>query len=420
MATKVVTTGATPTKKTAAILWYSLLLSLILLGCYGFIMRIQAGLISTNLTSNIPWGTWVAFYIFFVGLSAGAFLLSSLIFVFGVEKYEQIGREALLAAILSMGLAMMFIMLDLGRMERFWHSIVYFNYTSVLAYEVRFYLLYVIILLTELYLSMRQDLIRAAQGTGLKASIAKICKLGSSDLSVASLKRDHRWLKILGSIGIPIAIFGVHGGTGALFAVVKAQHYWNSAIFPVIFVVSALVSGTALLIAFHIVRKKVMCQQIDKAMVQSLAGLMIGFLLVDLGLQFFEYLISAYSMNEHALATLRILFTGQFAWSFWLIQTFIGAIIPIFIYFKFRESINALLMAAVMVVVGILAVRFNIVLPPLLVPQLTGLPSGQYMPTAIELFTSIGIIGFGLMVYSLAVTFLPVDYNDQRGVNNSD
>ncbi|KJS20915.1 MAG: molybdopterin oxidoreductase [Clostridiaceae bacterium BRH_c20a] len=396
--------------KTNRVIWYGFLSVLVLIGVYGLIMRMEMGLISTNLTSNVPWGAWVAFYIYFVGLSAGAFLLSSLIFVFGMEKYEKIGREALLAAILSMVLAMMFISLDLGRMERFWHSLVYFNPFSVLAYEVRFYGLYVLILIAELYLSMRQDLIKNARKNDLKGKIAKICSLGSTDLSKESEARDHKWLKILGSIGIPIAIFGVHGGTGALFAVVKAQHYWNSAVFPVIFVVSALVSGTALLITFYIIRQKVKGGRVDKAMVQSLAGLMIGFLIVDIGLQFYEYLISAYSLDHQALDTLAILFGGKFSFiAFWLVQTFIGAVVPIFLYLKFKESVNALLTAAIMVVLGIVAVRFNIVVPPLLIPQLAGLSGGYYFPSSVEWMTSVGVIGFGLLLYSLAVSILPVD-----------
>jgi molybdopterin-containing oxidoreductase family membrane subunit len=396
-------------------MWYGFLSVLILIGIFGLGVRIQAGLAATNLTSNVPWGGWVAFYIYFVGLSAGAFLLSTLIFVFGMEQFEKIGRQALLAAILSMVLAMLFIMLDLGRMERFWHSLVYFNPTSVLAYEVRFYVVYVVLLIAELYLAMRQDLIRLAKGDGLKANIAKICSLGSTDLSKESRQRDHQWLKILGAIGIPIAIFGVHGGTGALFAVVKAQHYWHSAIFPVIFVVSALVSGTALLIAFYLIRQKVIGRSVDKDMVKALAGLMIGFLLVDLGLQFYEYLISGYSLDHHALATLAILFGGKFSiLSFWLVQLFLGTVIPIFLYFKFKESVNLTLAAAILVVIGILGVRFNIVVPPLLVPQLGGLTGGYYYPNAVEWMTSAGIIGFGLLLYSLAVTYLPIDLSDDQ------
>lgn len=391
--------------------WYGVLILLMALGGWAIIERINAGLAVTNLTSATPWGAWVAFYIFFVGLSAGSFLLSTMIFVFKMEQYEKIGRDALLVAILSMVLAMCFILLDLGRMERFWHTLRYWNFTSVLAWEVRFYVIYVGLLTAELYFSMRQDLIRVAQGTGWQASLARFLTFGSTDLSEESKQRDHRWLKILGSIGIPIAIFGVHGGTGTLFAVAKARAFWNSGLFPVIFVVSALVSGTALLLAFYVIRTKVMGREVDKDMVKSLAGLLSLFLLVDVGLEFYEFFVGAYGLEHAELATIETIFESPFSWSFWWIQMFLGVVVPLFIFFnsKLKESVKAITVGAVLVVIGILGVRFNIVVPALIVPVLHGLPWGYYYPTLIEWVSSIGIIAFGLFLYSVAIKALPID-----------
>ncbi|HBP64372.1 MAG TPA: molybdopterin oxidoreductase, partial [Desulfosporosinus sp.] len=145
-----------------SILWYAFLILLMVAGTVAVFIRAKEGIIVTNITSTTPWGTWVAFYIYFVGMSAGAFLLSTLIYVFGMEQYEKIGKDALLVAILSMVLAMVFILLDLGHMERFWHALWYMNWTSVLAYEVRFYVLYVALLLSELYFARRIDLIKTS------------------------------------------------------------------------------------------------------------------------------------------------------------------------------------------------------------------------------------------------------------------
>lgn len=391
--------------------WYGGLLLLMALGGLAISERIQAGLAGTNLTSATPWGAWVAFYIFFVGLSAGSFLLSTMIFVFKMEQYEEIGRDALLVAILSMVLAMCFILLDLGRMERFWHALRYWNYTSVLAWEVRFYVVYICLLTAELYFSMRQDLIRVSQGTDWRASLARLLTFGSADLSGESCQRDHKLLKILGSIGIPIAIFGVHGGTGTLFAVAKARPFWNSGLFPVIFVVSALVSGTALLMAFYLIRTKVKGRQVDKEMVKALAGLLTLFLLLDVGLEFYEFFVGAYGLQHAELATIETIFKSPFSWSFWWVQMFLGVVVPLFITFnrKLKESVGAITLAAVLVVIGILGVRFNIVVPALIIPVLQGLPWGYYYPTLLEWVSSLGIVAFGLFLYTIAVKALPID-----------
>lgn len=395
--------------------WYMILLVLIAVGGYAVLQKLNNGLVVTNLTSATPWGAWVAFYIFFVGLSAGSFLLSTLIFVFKMNQFEKIGRDSLLVATLSMMLAGIFITLDLGRSERFLNILFNWNYTSVLAWEVRFYIVYVAVLLTELYFSMRQDLIKRGQGIGLKASIARKLSLGSKNLSDESLKRDHKWLKILGAIGIPLAIFGVHGGTGTIFAVAKTRVFWNSGLFPVIFVVSALVSGTALLIAMYVIRSKVTNRPVDKVMVRSLAGLLAMFLLIDVGLEFYEFFVGAYGLQHGEIATMETMMFGPYAWSFWVIQILAGVVIPLFLFFsrKSRESVEAITLGAILVVLGILAVRFNIVVPALIVPVLNGLPWGYYTPTLLEWSSSLGVIAFGLMIYTLVVNTLPIDTREE-------
>ena len=400
-----------PQKSGRVALWYGFLLILIAVGLGAIGMRAVQGLAVTNLTSDVPWGSWVAFYIYFVGMSAGAFLLSSLIHVFDMRHLEKVGRDATLVAIISMILALTFILLDIGRMDRFWHAMVYGNITSVLAYEVRFYVVYLLLLAAELWFAIRHDLVIAAQGTGLKASVARFLKFGSTDTSEKGKERDHYWLKILGAIGIPIAIFGVHGGTGLLFAVVKARAYWNTALFPVVFVVSALVSGTALVTAIYIIKTKVTGKELDASLVRSLAGWMILFLMIDVGLQFFEWIVGFYGLQEEALASLYFMLQGGNAWVFWLVQLGIGVVLPVFLYAvkSTRNSPTAMLIAAIAIVIGILGVRFNIVLPALVHPLLPGLPEGQYHPALLEWAASAGIIALGMMLYTIAVRVLPMD-----------
>lgn len=392
-------------------LWYGVLLVAIAAGFGAMVMRAVHGLGVTNLTSDVPWGAWVAFYIYFVGLSAGAFLLSSLIHVFSMHHLEKVGRDATLVALISMIVALMFVLLDIGRMDRFWHALVYGNITSVLAYEVRFYVVYIFLLAAELWFAIRHDLVVAAQGTGAKAAIARVLKLGSRNTSEQAKDRDRRWLGILGAIGIPIAIFGVHGGTGLLFAVVKARYYWNTAIFPVVFVVSALVSGTALVTAIYIIKTKLTGRQIDFDLMRSLTGLMMLFLLIDIGLQFFELIVSFYGLQEGALHSLNYMLAGANAWVFWLVQVGVGIILPIILYClkSTRQSPGAMCLAALAIVTGILGVRFNIVLPALIPPVLPGLPEGRYYPAVLEWVVAGGVVALGMFLYTLAVRSLPID-----------
>ncbi len=398
-------------------IWLGFLIMLMIIGGIAIGFRVTQGLASSNLTSITSWGTWIAFYIFFVGLSAGAFLLSTLIYVFGMEQFERVGKIALFTAIISMVVALTFVLLDLGRMDRFWNAMAYWNLTSILAWEVHFYLLYIVLLSAELYFALRQDLIRMSQrGNAFEYKLAKFLTLGSIDLSDESKKNDLRWMKILGTIGIPLAIFGVHGGTGSLFAVLKARPYWNSALFPIIFVVSALVSGTALLAVLYSIQNRMRNLPVDIGTLKALARMMILFLFIDLGLQFYEILIAFYGLKAEEMHTLSTIMTSKFSWSFWGVQWFLGAIVPIYLVLAKRtaDSWLGLTSACALVVIGIIGVRFNIVVPPLIVPVIEGLPTGNYYPSLVEIGSSLGVIAMVLFLYTLGMNLLPLEEEDQE------
>jgi molybdopterin-containing oxidoreductase family membrane subunit len=404
-------------------IWISFLFASFAVGGYFIIGRFMDGLSATNLSSITPWGAWIAFYIFFVGLSAGSFLLSTLIYVFGMEEYERIGKAALFTAIVCMIVALTFVLMDLGRPERLFNAIIYWNVTSALAWEVHFYLVYIALLTVELYIAMREDLVRIAKTNTVKGKVAKLITFKNATVNAATKKRDHIWMKILGTIGIPLAIIGVHGGTGTIFALVKARPAWHTAIFPIIFVVSAMVSGTALLLAMYIIKKKATKQPIDKEMIMSLSKLMVGFLIIDLGLQFYEYLTGWYGLETEHLDTLGTMMASGFSWSFWGVQMFIGAVIPITIVFwkRTNQSVNALLFAAIAIVIGIIGVRFNIVVPPLIVPLFHELPWGNYFPSFNEWMVSVGVVAMGLIIYTFGEKLLPIEESemDVNEVNNN-
>lgn len=402
-------------KTPGRISWYVILSLIALAGLGAIAYRAYYGLATTHLTSQMPWGAWVAFYIFFVGLSAGAFLLSSMVYVFGMEQFEKVGRVALLSAIVSMFVALAFIGLDLGRMDRALNPLRYFNWTSPLAWEVRFYVIYIALLMAELWLSMRQDLVRASQGTGLRAKVAGWLTFGRTDLGRESGERDHRGLKILGTIGVPIAIFGVHGGTGTIFAIVKARAIWFGGIFPVIFIMSALVSGTALITVIAAIRDRVAGRKLDEKLIFDLGRVLLLFLFIDLGLEFYEYFVAGMSLIPHELETLEIMTTGRMAWSFWGVQLLLGGVLPVILLLLPRRSAKTIVAAAAMVVVGIVGVRFNIVVPPLLAPVLEGLPWADYAPSLVEWVSSFGLIALGLLGLSVANELLPLDPSEEFG-----
>ncbi|GMA39147.1 NrfD/PsrC family molybdoenzyme membrane anchor subunit [Mobilicoccus caccae] len=374
----------------ARTIWYAVLLVALAVGSWGLYNRVFGGLATTDLTSTMPWGAWVAFYIYFVGLSAGAFLVSSLIYVFGMHQFERIGRAALLSAIVSMGVALCFIGADLGRMERAPITMIFFHWTSPLSWEVRFYVLYIALLVTELVIAIRVQ-----------------------RRLVRSVERAHRWMRILGTIGVPLAIFGVHGGTGTIFAVVKARAMWFGGLFPVIFVVSAMVSGTALLIAVHYWQARGAGRRPDRVLIRNLSTVLLAAVLIDLGLTFYEFVVPLLAFEHHDQNIITLQAFGPYAWTFWIIQMGMGMIIPAAIILSpLKKRTGAIVAAAMICVVGIVGVRFNIVVPPLIPPVIEGYPTGDYYPTLNEWLLSMFFIAGGALVYSLVSEWQPIHEPD--------
>src|SRR3990172_9218353 len=89
-------------KQAAAIPLGLVWLAALAVGLVGVAQRLLTGHELAGYTSNIPWGLWVAAYVYFVGLSAGAFLISALIYVFGLRRLEPIGKLALFTALVSL------------------------------------------------------------------------------------------------------------------------------------------------------------------------------------------------------------------------------------------------------------------------------------------------------------------------------
>ncbi len=400
-------------------LFWLLTTLLALVGVVTIYYRLQEGMKVTALSSTVAWGMWVAFYIYFIGLSAGSFLLSTLIYVFGMHKLEKAGKMALLSALFALFGGLLFVWMDLGHPWRFWRVFLNWNYTSVLAWESAFYILYIIIIFAELWHLMRCDLsIVGSTEKGFKGAVCRALSLGficptDKEEHIKCHKHSLRIVKVLGIIGIPVAI-GVHGGTGALFAVVAAKPYWYGPLFPIIFLVSALVSGAALttfLYTFFGPR-----DEDYESMVRSLGKFLVLFISIDVLLMISEFLTNLYAgIPDHEKVLHQILF-GDFWYTFWIGQLLLGVIIPILSLIFSKNSVKIIGLGGLSAVIGIVAVRLNLIVPAYIVPMLPGLdkayvnPRWQYyyFPSIWEWATSVGAVALIVWGFALAWHLLPV------------
>ena len=175
--------------KSLSIAYWVVVVAMLAVGAVGMYWRITAGHTMANYGELIVWGLWVAMYIYFIGLSAGAFLISSLVYVFGVERFRPIARLALFTALVSLLMALLNIWFDIGHMERFFEVYTRANLFSMMAWMVWLYTAYFVLLLFELWFESRQDLIQWGQKRGLSGTLSRWLAFGSRDASIRRASR---------------------------------------------------------------------------------------------------------------------------------------------------------------------------------------------------------------------------------------
>ena len=379
-------------KLTALVLWAILAV----VGGIGIVQRILFGHALANYTSYVPWGMWVAAYIFFIGLSAGAFLLSSLVYVFGMHKLERIAKLSLFVAAITLGMALVTIFFDLGHMERFFFVFIRPQFHSMMAWMVWLYTAYFALLLGELFFALRRDVVRT---------------------SAERVVRDDKALKVLGTIGIPLAI-AFHGGVGALFGTVVAREAWHTPIYPILFLTGALVSGGALMTAIV-----AFCwTQRDAAwldLVQFLGRMVLGLVLLDLLLEWAEYSIPMWYGVGSEFELLKHVLFGPYWYVFWIAHILFGVIIPVVLLTIGRRNPVAIGIAGALVAVTFFAIRLNLVIPGLITPELQGLQTAyldpitnrlsyDYLPSFFEWQVLGGVVAGGIAVFYLGYRYLPL------------
>ena len=125
-----------------------------------------------GINNSVTWGQLITVDFFFIGLSAGSLVVSSLVYVFGQEKYKPIGRMAVYMGLLLMMGAMFTVLTDLGRPEKFWRLFMYFylsNMKSMFGINGIFYAGYILLLGTYL--------VAALSGSKLTKFIAPVAVL---------------------------------------------------------------------------------------------------------------------------------------------------------------------------------------------------------------------------------------------------
>jgi Ni/Fe-hydrogenase subunit HybB-like protein len=107
--------------------WLLLLATIIVGGVVAAGTVFTRGLVVTNLTDLVPWGLWITIDLSSIAMSAGAFLLCAAVYVLGLKEYRPVARTATFIGLIGYSMAVLTLMLDIGRPDRFWHALVFWN-----------------------------------------------------------------------------------------------------------------------------------------------------------------------------------------------------------------------------------------------------------------------------------------------------
>ena len=382
----------------------------LVIGAWGMFQRLAFGHLGMNYGSFVPWGLWVAFDLFFLGLTAGAFLITILTYVFRIKLLANLGPLAVFTVLVTLMAEFLIISLDLGHPLRTYRFLISPNVGSMLFWLVVFISAMWIIYVPWLYFLMRQQLItwgNDATRTGHK--VYRFLAFGKTDYTMEDRQQDHRRAHILSYISLPIGVifFGAHG---AIFAILNNRPLWNSALLPLIFIMAALLSGGALITFLAYV------YQPDEKLIHPLGRVVLLILLSFVFLEALQFFVGYQSKITGIVTSLDLIAFGSYWWAFWIVHLVIGSAIPAFLLIMYPEDSKMVAYACFLIMITFLAVRLNYLIPDMAVYKLEGLQSTffhqrlrtEYVPNLNEWLVSIWVISLGLLAFLLGTRWLPV------------
>jgi len=316
----------------------------------------------------IPWTVLIVVYPYITGLVAGAFTVSSMYHVFGMQRFKPVARFALLTSLCFMIFVPTPLLLHLGHPERALNNVLTPHLTSAMAVFGDIAGFYVLLLMLETWFVFRSHIVQQAQQRkGLSGWFYRVLTLGSNDLSEKAMRYDHKWIFALAVIGIPAA-HGLHGYVGFIFGSLKSREWWSSDLMPFAFLFSAIISGVALLIVLYVASCKLRRIPVDLPCLKGMGYTLWGFAMVTIVFEWLEFASLIYKGREGIDMIIEYV-TGPLVIPYFVIQFAIGAVTPILLlaYLFWRGTTGRALvvgitLSASLVLLSVLMMRWNVVI----------------------------------------------------------
>ncbi|MBI2929275.1 MAG: polysulfide reductase NrfD [Verrucomicrobia bacterium] len=330
------------------------------------------GFVYPNEASAHPlWSVLIVVYPYITGLVAGAFIMASLVRVFNVKKLEPVYRLSLLTALAFLLCAPLPLLFHLGHPERCFEVMMTPHLSSPMAMFGFVYAWYLMaVLLLELWFDYRHDFVKWADAdSGLRGVLYRCFTLGVHDVDDQALRLDARMARVISIVGIPSA-FLLHGYVGFIFGSIKANPWWGNVLMPIIFIFSAIVSGMALCVFIYMMLSWARRTRIDMDCLDLMLKFLFFALVVDAAIESLDWVHRLYSAEEE-IQVLKSLAAGKLFYTLLVGQACMGTAVPLLLLggiMIFRKRLSepvrqrTYLTTSVLILVGVLAMRWNVVI----------------------------------------------------------
>jgi predicted membrane protein len=330
------------------------------------------GYVYPNEATQQPlWGILIVLYPYITGLVAGAFIMASLVRVFNVKALEPVYRLSMLTAFAFLLCAPLPLLFHLGHPERCFEVMMTPHLTSPMAIFGFVYAWYLMaVLLLELWFDYRRDFVGWSESTsGFKGILYRLFTVGVTDVSEPAVQLDHKIGHILSVVGIPSA-FLLHGYVGFIFGSVKANPWWGNALMPIIFIMSAMVSGIALCVFNYMVLSWIRRKTVDMKCLDVMGMYLFYALVMDTAIEGLDWIHRIYSAEE-GFRVIQYMARVKLFYTLSLGQVAFGTLVPLILLGVLqlvRRRVPELqrrrmyFSSAMLILVGVLAMRWNVVI----------------------------------------------------------
>jgi Ni/Fe-hydrogenase subunit HybB-like protein len=397
------------------LVFVAVLTAVVAVGAGVWVYQIETGIGQTNMHPPVFWGSYIASFVYWIGVSHSGTFISGVLRLTKAEWRRPVTRIAELMTIISVMIAGLCVFFHLGRVWRWYYLLPYPNqreiwpdFRSPLMWDATAIFTYATASTIYLYLPLIPDFALARDHVrGWRQRLYAILCLGwkGSQQEWETLNTAIRIITPL----IVMVMVSVHSIVGWDFGMSLVPG-WHTSIIAPYFVVGAVHSGLGMVaVGLYVVRRTYRLERyIRPEHFDKLGKLLIVTTLTLAYLYFADQLTVWYGKRPDEMAILHSLVTGPYAVPFWTMIVLIYVCPLVLLTLpSFRTWPAGMLLLGIGINIGMYVERVLIIVPPLTHPRLTYQWS-DYFPAWTELIILAGALALAVLLYALLAKFVPL------------